>query len=216
LDLDKSDPDLPKIDLDLPKYDSDLYKSDLDLGKFDPDLPKYDLDLYKSDQNLDKFGGKGYNRDIKMDKNILIVSFTPFYGGGESFVKHILEQTFDNAVYAVMNEHLYNELNAEHKYLLKPQGIIGRIRRIQKIIREEKIDVVILNGGSALFVAPFIGGVKKAAIRHTLHPSIHPSRRFYYIPLLQAAYFFSDLVIHVSRASLSEQYVCKKKGVGYL
>lgn len=114
------------------------------------------------------------------------------------------------------NKLLYDRLKSHQKHLLPCKNFLGFISwliKINKTIKNERIDVVILNGGRALFAAPFIIARKKVAVRHTLNACISLWKRWYYLPLLQMSYCFFDIVIHVSKSSQAEQLFRKDKSV---
>jgi glycosyltransferase involved in cell wall biosynthesis len=146
-------------------------------------------------------------------KKILIVSFTPFFGGGESFIVSILSKISNNLFYIVANEHLYTILKNNNKYLLKPGSFLSRIRLVKKYIYDNHIDIVILNGGSALFAAPFLNQIPTIGIRHTLNSCIPLTKKWYYIILLHIAYYSFDVIVHVSNKSRREQLLFNKKSI---
>jgi glycosyltransferase involved in cell wall biosynthesis len=150
---------------------------------------------------------------IIMKKNVLVVSFTPFFGGGESFVVNILSKIPDPLFYMLANEDLYTMIKVDNKYLIKAGNFLRKVYLVKKIIQDDHIDIVILNGGSALFVAPFIGRIQKIGIRHTLNSYIPLRKKLYYIILLHIAYYALDIIIHVSNKSKKEQLLFNKKSI---
>jgi glycosyltransferase involved in cell wall biosynthesis len=150
---------------------------------------------------------------IVMGKNILIVSFTHFFGGGESFIVNIVAKISKNIFYIVANKDLYEMIDNKNKYLLKPCRFFEKIFVVKEYIHDNFIDIVILNGGNTLFIAPFLGKVKKIGIRHTLNSYIQFYRKWYYIGLLHIAYYSLDVIIHVSNISRREQLLFKQKSL---
>jgi glycosyltransferase involved in cell wall biosynthesis len=143
-------------------------------------------------------------------KRILIVSFTSIFGGGETFIINILSKVTENLYYLVACEQLYKTLESNNKYLLMERVFTKRIKVIKDLIRNKHIDIVVLNGGSALYAAPFLNHVRKVSIRHTLNAYYSYS---YFFILLHIAYFASDRVIHVSNISKKEQLLFRNKAV---
>ena len=82
-------------------------------------------------------------------RKVLIVSCTKFYGGGEIFVSRVfpqLEEYYD-FFYQVRSKELYEILPSEYKFFVEHEVSFKReIAFARKLIRQYKIDIVVLNG----------------------------------------------------------------------
>lgn len=147
-------------------------------------------------------------------KNILVVSNSPFLGGGEVFVAKILSN-IQEPFFLVRNEKLYDLLDTEKKTLFS----CGRynIKRkelddIKNAIHKWNIDIVILNGGSSIYYSPFLRNVKIIVYRHTTNLCVSNFiKRLFYVILLHICYIFAQKVIHVSEYSRNEHILFKRK-----
>lgn len=150
-------------------------------------------------------------------KKVLVVSLTKFFGGGESFIISHL-QNIEGIVfyYLIASEKLYDFLPKSKTFLLAQTGLFQAAKQIKKIILQEKIELVLLNGGRSLFLAPFIHRHSVCAgIRHTLNASVNasPIYRGIYRGALNISYCFMKKIVHVSQKSKSEQFLAKRKAV---
>lgn len=148
---------------------------------------------------------------------VLVVSITKFYGGGESFINsHLYNIDNIDFSYLVASEKLYNQLQTEQKNYLSYKSLLKTSNIIKGIIQKNKIDLVILNGGRSLFLAPFIHKTSGCiGIRHTLNSSISDNiiYRAIYVLILNFCYIFMKKIVHVSKKSQSEQFFAKKRSV---
>lgn len=141
-------------------------------------------------------------------KKVLIVSCTPFYGGAEIFVKQIfpiLEDQFD-IYYQLRSYDLYNELSSKNKYLLDEAiSFWGEINFAHRLIVENKIDIVLLNGNRAIYMAPFLPrSVCKIAYKHTSIASTPKLKRCIYYPLITMSFLCCHKIVGVSRMVVDE------------
>lgn len=148
-------------------------------------------------------------------KRVLVVSMTKFYGGGENFITtHLNSIDGIDFFYLVSCKHLAGELPNDKVIFNSNNSFLAMIRRIKFLVKERHIDIVLLNGGRSLFLAPFIHRNSTCAgIRHTLNSSVNSPAiyRGIYISLLNVCYCFMKTVIHVSKKSQSEQLLAKRK-----
>lgn len=146
--------------------------------------------------------------------NVLIVSLTPFFGGGENFIySHISKIEKINFTYYIACEQLFNMIQGE-KRLITVRSFCQIIKNLKECIKDINPDCIILNGGRSLFLAPFINSFSKiVGIKHTLLGVA----KFYYRPLYlllqNLSYLFMDKVVHVSKASQNEQFFARKKAL---
>ena len=146
-------------------------------------------------------------------KNVLVVSLTKFYGGGESFiVSHLSDMDDINFFYLVSSDVLKKKLG-KSSFLITDSSLIGVKNTIKALVDEKKIEIVILNGGRSLFLSFFLKKekIKILGIRHSLNKSVVGKYKFIYILLQNLAYLFMDRVIHVSEFSKHEQVLNRKK-----
>ena len=146
---------------------------------------------------------------------ILIISNTPFYGGGESFVNETLTQLPNQYEmhYLVSNKILYDNLSirSRHVYGLNEKSLWGQIKEVQRNIDSIRPQITIFNGGSTIYMIPFIVRTKKILYRHTTNHSVVSYKRPFYVFILHLCYYFADYVIHVSKYAFKEQKICQKK-----
>nr|WP_302828669.1 glycosyltransferase family 4 protein [uncultured Bacteroides sp.] len=147
-------------------------------------------------------------------KNILVVSNSPFFGGGEQFIVEILSNV-QNSFFLVRNEKLYDALNTEKKRLFSYST--NNVKKeefseIKNAIQKWNIDIVILNGGSTIYYSPFLKNVKIIIYRHTTNLYVSNFiKRLLYVILLHICYIFAQKIIHVSDYSRNEQMLFKRK-----
>lgn len=150
-----------------------------------------------------------------MQKKVLIISTTPFYGGGESFIVKTLDKIANNNVYFVNNVDLCEKLEGKEVSMFKSQIIASQILEINSYLRKHKeIKNVIFNGGNTVFFLPFVQADNKIYYRHTTNMCIENIfRRFFFILMWNFCYFFADRIIHVSNYSLNEQKLFRSKAL---
>ncbi len=147
-------------------------------------------------------------------KNILVVSNSPFFGGGEQFIVEVLSNV-QNSFFLVRNEKLYDALNTEKKRLFSYST--NNVKKeefseIKNAIQKWNIDIVILNGGSTIYYSPFLKNVKIIIYRHTTNLYISNFiKRLLYVILLHICYIFAQKIIHVSEYSRNEHILFKRK-----
>jgi glycosyltransferase involved in cell wall biosynthesis len=161
-----------------------------------------------------------------MKKNILIVSNVPTFGGGEYYISEVLSilERYEDVQYLVKSQILFDKLakNRSKVFSFSSNTFFGQLSEVKRIVKVEQPDIVLLNGGRALFFALFLLRRNILTIRHSTNRYAVcrvPNRfiqllyRTLYACLLHAAYFFSDAVVHVSNYSMKEQRLFKKKAV---
>ena len=150
-----------------------------------------------------------------MPNKILVISTTPFYGGGESFVANTLSCISENMAYYVSCKELFDRLGKHEVYKFNKTSILGQINEVNHFLKNNKdIDCVLFNGGNTIFFVPFVWNVRKIFYRHTTNMNIsNCSKRIVYILLWHICYFFCDKIIHVSSYSLKEQKFFLSKAI---
>ena len=151
-----------------------------------------------------------------MRKKILWVSTCPFVGGGEQFLVNTLLPLADE--FELMGLAATDWLSHEmpDTRLFQHNGFWGRIREVNALIKEQKPDIVLLNGGSALYMAPFLPG-KRVLIRHTTDEAVTAGpKRWLYRAVMGTVYKAATRVVHVSQYALTQQRVATEKGIAIL
>lgn len=143
---------------------------------------------------------------------LLIVSTTSFYGGGESFIVNTLTQLYSNTQYIVNNKKLINILPKNKTIIFAKKTLYGQLIQLKQFIKTHSIDTVILNGGSSIYFAPFLSGIKIIIYRHTTNKAIdNLFKRFIYSIILHFCYLYANSIITVSRYALKEQLILRDK-----
>ena len=148
-----------------------------------------------------------------MRKKILWVSTCPFVGGGEQFLVNTLLPLADE--FELMGLAATDWLSHEmpDTRLFQHNGFWGRIREVNALVKEQKPDIVLLNGGSALYMAPFLPG-KRVLIRHTTDEAVTAGpKRWLYRAVMGTVYKAATRVVHVSQYALTQQRVATEKGL---
>lgn len=150
-------------------------------------------------------------------RKILVVSLTNFYGGGENFIATHLQNINDiDFFYNIASEQLFEQLLTKNKCLLSNTSLIKLSKQIKKIVKQNQIEVIILNGGRSLFLAPLLHKeLPCVGIRHTLNSYVNGFLLYksFYIFLLNLSYCFMHKVVHVSQKSKSEQFFAKRNSL---
>ena len=141
-------------------------------------------------------------------RKVLIISCTPFYGGAEIFVSQVfpkLEEFYD-LFFQVRSDKLYNNLSVSKKFFLDAQvSFFEEISFARKLIIREKIDVVILNGNRAIYMAPFLPTkTYKIAYKHSSSASTPLIKKGIYNILITLGFWCSHKIIGVSRMVVDE------------
>ena len=146
-----------------------------------------------------------------MVKNILVISDSPFFGGGEIFILKVL-QKIPGTFFIVLCDELYHNLPNDRSVLFSSTNKFLQYKEIKGIVRKYSIDTLILNGGRTIIFAPFFPKCKVVIYRHTTNESVHPRlKRVLSIFILHFCYIYANKVVHVSNFSKREQKICKKK-----
>lgn len=145
-------------------------------------------------------------------KNVLVVSSSNIYGGGEKFISNVfipLENNY-NIFYAVKNEVLYSYCNKKNRILLSDVRRKS-IKSINQYVKDNDICTVVFNGNSAL--SPFINCKFKIAFKHSSWRSIDTYfNGFLHFFVINISYFFCDKIIAVSK-SIKPLFLWKYKTV---
>ena len=141
-------------------------------------------------------------------RKVLIVSWKLFCGGGEILVGRVffeLETQFE-VYYEVRNRELYEKLITDKKYFLDGSySFLDEIRFARQLLIENRIDMVLLNGNRAIYMAPFLPRkVKKVAYKHTSAASTPWFKRGMYYVLMTLGFWFSRKIVGVSRMVVDE------------
>ena len=113
---------------------------------------------------------------------ILYVNFTDIFGGGEVFLKHILEAENDEKIEKILitpycdkllkglkDIKIINGYNRCGKFvsIKNFNNIFKEIRLINKMIKQENVDIVFLNGRNSYYLSKFINSkIKKIGVWH--------------------------------------------------
>lgn len=151
-----------------------------------------------------------------MRHTILWISTCPFVGGGERFIVNTLlplQGDFHLSGLAVTG---WLRERMPDTRLFSHSDLWGQIVEARALIKELRPSVVLLNGGSALYMAPFLPG-KKVLIRHTTNEAVTAGpKRWVYQAIMGAAYRSALRTVHVSNYSLTQQHVAVEKGCAIL
>lgn len=147
-------------------------------------------------------------------KKVLVVDLTNFYGGGQDFINtHLNDIEGIEFFYYVKSDQLCEKLKLSSKNAVENSFNVN-LQNIKKIIKEKNIEIIVLNGGRSLFMAPFLfGKAKLIGIRHTLNSSVNRNYKILYLMLMNICFMFMNRVVHVSNKSKSEQWFCRRKAV---
>lgn len=151
-------------------------------------------------------------------RNVLIVSCTPFYGGGEIFIKRVVPYFKKYNVYVYLKSNKLNtEIQKSITFFYPNTTFIQDIQHVNKIIKEYHISLVILNGNRAIYLAPFLPlHIKIIAYKHTGSSSVVKRKRFAYKVLNYVCLLRSNQIICVSKAIDNDiPFFTKKKKVVY-
>ena len=141
-------------------------------------------------------------------KNVLIVSMTEFFGGGESYIINLLDviSKYHRSYLLVSSIDLYHRLkgesNIEHKKWVGYSCYLSYVIVVCGLIKANKIDIIILNGQREIYLGVFLNiffRIKTVTIRHTefiFGKTLRERIRDY---LFKLSALFSDRVICVSK-----------------
>lgn len=150
-------------------------------------------------------------------RKVLIVSCTSFYGGAEIFINRIFPRLVGSYkfFYQVRNKELYDKLPSEDKYLINEDvSFMQEISFAKELIFREKIDIVILNGNRAIYMAPFLPTkVCKIAYKHSSVASTAFYKKGIYYILITLGLAYCHKVVGVSRTVINEIKGFAKKKV---
>ena len=95
-------------------------------------------------------------------KNVLIVSMTEFFGGGESYIINLVDViSKQHRIYMlVSSKDLYHRLKGtsfiKHKKWSGYSCYMSYIIAICRLIKANKIDIIILNGQREIYLSVFL------------------------------------------------------------
>ena len=145
-------------------------------------------------------------------EKVLVVSTTPFFGGGEAFIVNTLSRINRDIYYLVRCKELFDYLPSSKMKFLASDSLVGQIKEVNNYTKEIKADCVLLNGGSSIYFTPFINCGLKIIYRHTTNYSVsNILKRCLYVFLLHICYAFANRIVHVSSFSLNEQKLFLRK-----
>lgn len=148
-------------------------------------------------------------------KNVLIVSNGSFYGGAEQFICNTLVhlEAFYNVSYLVSNTVLYEKLRGKQVFRFSSSNLWKQYLELKKIAKSKSIDLLLYNGGSIFYFSFLLSHYKQILYRHSTDESAPVNRRLFYKILMNSIYCMVDLTIHVSRYSLKQQLLNRKKAL---
>ena len=141
-------------------------------------------------------------------KNVLIISMTEFFGGGESYIINLVDvMSTQHRVYLlVSSKDLYHRLKGtsfiKHKKWSGYSCYMSYIIAICRLIKANKIDIIILNGQREIYLSVFLRlffRLKIISIRHTEFLIGKTWRERIRDYLFKLNILFSDHVICVSK-----------------
>ena len=141
-------------------------------------------------------------------KNVLIVSMTEFFGGGESYIMNLVDViSKQHRVYLlVSSKDLYHRLKGKsfiiHKKWTGYFRYMSYVILICGLIKRNKIDIIILNGQREIYLSVFLRlffRLKIISIRHTEFLIVKTWRERIRDYLFKLNILFSDHVICVSK-----------------
>lgn len=157
-----------------------------------------------------------------MKSKILVISSTAFFGGGEQFIVNTLsrlENEFD-VKFLINNDILESKLPTQNVVRFSSNNKIAQLIQIKQLIKRWKPELLVFNGSNISYFAPLFSSVKKIYFRHTTNNSVPLYKRWLFEILMNVLYLTSDMTIHVSKYSLSEQHfgnkVCIHNGIHIL
>ena len=105
---------------------------------------------------------------------ILVISNTPFFGGGEAFIVDTLVHLREPLYYLVRNTTLADSLPADRVFRFSKTSFAGQLSEVRRVIAGLDPDCVIFNGGRTLFLfhgcAPngrFFTGIRRFCVSET-------------------------------------------------
>lgn len=145
---------------------------------------------------------------------ILVISNTPFFGGGEAFIVDTLVHLREPLYYLVRNTTLADSLPADRVFRFSKTSFAGQLSEVRRVIAGLDPDCVIFNGGRTLFFVPWVRAKRKILYRHTTNQCIgNRLKRLIYDLSLHVCYSRADAVVHVSEFARREQKLFKDKAV---
>ncbi len=143
---------------------------------------------------------------------VLFIDLTPFYGGGQKFLK-IISQQIDKGIhsfYIVSNKKIYDEIESTHKFLVQ-EGLFAQLRFINDLLTIEQINITFLNGNRPIYFAPFLKCSYKIAYKHTSNNALAGVRKVFGVLALHICYFFCNRIILLYSKAANDVLLFKKK-----
>lgn len=143
---------------------------------------------------------------------ITIIDINNEYGGGQVFLKHVLSNIDGEKTFLIKSKRLFQELT--DSILLKGESFFEIAKEINEKLTIIKPDLVLLNGGFALFL-PLVCKKKWKYIfyKHATYKGVSLKKRFIYFLLINFSYFYAKRIICVSKYCVKEELFFKKKMV---
>jgi|GEM_PF-1443706 len=151
-------------------------------------------------------------------KNVLFIDLTDFYGGGQKFLDDIHTQFSKQFVlhFITASENVFTKLTCPNKVLFKQNSYsksFVMIRAINRYVKENNIDYIILNGNRAIYFAPFINKKNKVAYKHSNNQSLTGIKKLVSVVSLHFAYLFVRKIIVLYTGAKEEIWFKSKVAV---
>lgn len=107
--------------------------------------------------------------------NILFINISKFYGGGEVYIKNLIN-TFSNNEHKLYlaTPYVYKLINQVDKIcneiIITRSNVLPSIKdifKLRKFIKKNKIDIIVFNGHDSVLFSPFLYSKKKIYINHS-------------------------------------------------
>lgn len=150
-----------------------------------------------------------------MRKKVAFLDLNPFFGGGQKFLLSIQENltNIDDYHFIVRDTKVFNLLTGNNKVLLKTDSILAQILAINRYLKNNKIDLIILNGNRSIYFSALIRSKAKIAYKHTSNAAFSPSKRLVGKLLLNISYLFCRKIVVLFERAKDEILWQKEKVV---
>ena len=142
--------------------------------------------------------------------NIAIIDINNEYGGGQVFIKNVLTKIDGDKTFILKSNKLAQEIKGA--ILIKANNFLKIAKEIEDYLNKIKPDVVILNGGFALFL-PIVFRKKRKYLfyKHATYKGVSSKKRLIFFLIMILAYFYAKKIICVSNYCAKEELFFKKK-----
>ena len=141
---------------------------------------------------------------------IIVIDINNEYGGGQVFAKNVLAKLDGEILFLVRSKQLSLEL--DNVILLEESNFFKICLEIKKKLENFVPDVVILNGGLALFIPLFtFKRWKYIFYKHSTYLGVSIKKRIIFFILLNLSYLKARKIICVSRYCAKEELFFNKK-----